>query len=344
MYAAVVEGPGKLRVRDVAIPKPGPFEALCKLQYGATCTGTDSHIIEGNFPFLSPYPTVLGHESAGEVVELGTGVANYRVGDLVTRVGMPADAHEGISITWGGFAEYGIAVDHWAMRAAGFPSSDWQSRRVNQIVPANVDPRDAPMFTTWRETLSYLKRMNLPRGFRILIIGSGGNALSYATHARILGAGNIAMVGSNSRREVAHRAGVSVYCDYRSESIVEELGDSGAETFDCILDAVGKSGAIDRVLPLLRPNGIVAVYGIDDYGELSVNVAGSGSSFTVWNGGYDEAETHGDVCEFYLAGELQTALWYDPNRTYTLPKIADAFAALERRESVKALIDLRGDR
>ena len=49
MKAAVVEKPGVLSVRDVPEPVRGPYDCLCEILYGATCTATDLHIIAGTF-------------------------------------------------------------------------------------------------------------------------------------------------------------------------------------------------------------------------------------------------------------------------------------------------------
>ena len=124
MKAAVVERPHDLVVRDLSDPEPGPYDALCRMLYGATCAGTDRHIIKGRFPFpCIDYPTILGHESIGRVVEVGAKVRNYKAGDLITRVGAPAI--DGVNISWGGFAELGIARDHAAMQADGIAADEW---------------------------------------------------------------------------------------------------------------------------------------------------------------------------------------------------------------------------
>jgi len=110
MKAAVIHGPADLRVREVPEPTPGDYEVLCELLYGATCTGTDSHIIGGNFPWIGRLPTILGHESVGRAVKLGAKVRHFRLGDLITRVGTPPVGD--CSVTWGGFTEFGLARDH----------------------------------------------------------------------------------------------------------------------------------------------------------------------------------------------------------------------------------------
>ena len=115
MKAAVIEEPGQLTVRDVPKPEPGPYGALCELLYGATCTGTDQHLISYDPPFCYwvELPAILGHESIGRVVEIGANVRNLKPGDLVTRVGAPAN--DDVNVAWGGFAEFGVATDWCAM-------------------------------------------------------------------------------------------------------------------------------------------------------------------------------------------------------------------------------------
>ncbi len=333
MKAAVVERPGVLLVRDLPDPVPGDYDALCRLEYGATCTGTDSHLIAGAFPFPIDYPAILGHESVGRVVAVGRKVRSFRIGDLVTRVGAPPAA--GVGICWGGFASMGIAKDHWAMAADGRPETEWTGHRVNQVVPASVDPRTAPMFTTWRETLSYLTRMGVGAGSSVLVIGSGGNGLSFARHAKLLGAGAW-MVGAARLERTALGLGLDGFRDHRSDAVVKDLPGG----FTHVIDAVGRAGQADRFLPLLSPGGRIGVYGLDDFASVSLSPRLARGSFTVWNGGYDEAETHQRVSELVLQGKLDPSAWYDPARPCPLPRIADAFADLKQRKAVKILIAL----
>ncbi|HEY3341794.1 MAG TPA: alcohol dehydrogenase catalytic domain-containing protein, partial [Anaerolineae bacterium] len=68
MKAAIVQQPGTLVVSDIPQPQVSDYDALCEMLYGATCTGTDQHLIAGHFPWPVHYPTILGHESIGKVI------------------------------------------------------------------------------------------------------------------------------------------------------------------------------------------------------------------------------------------------------------------------------------
>ncbi len=341
MKAAIIEKHGTLVVRDMPEPKPGDYDALCQLLYGATCTGTDSHIIDGSFPWISPLPTVLGHESVGRVIALGKKVRNFRVGDLVTRVGTPGSPDGKISVTWGGFAEYGLAKDHWAMCADGRPAGEWSGSRWNQIVPAAVDPRVAPMFTTWRETLSYMTRMGVGAGTTLLVVGSGGNGLAYAAHAVQLGCACVAMAGAARLESAAQaKAGVKLYFDYRQADLAGAINKAFPDGFDFIIDAVGRKGIADSVLPCLKAGGKFGTYGIDDFGQITLNPGRARGTVVVHPCSYDEAETHQRVSELVLQGKLDASLWYDMEHTYPLSEISAAFAAVRGRQAPKALVKL----
>jgi len=332
--AAVIEQPGVLVVREVPAPVLGEYDALCELLYGATCSGTDQHLLAGRFPWPVQYPTVLGHESIGRVVWVGLRVRYLKVGDLVTRVGYIPPPDAGLYVNWGGFAEYGVARDHRAMREDGVDGFQWRSFRVNQVIPPGTDPAEATMTITWRETLSYVLRMGVGPGARVLVVGSGGNGLAFAAHAAHLGAVRVAMIGNGARRETALRVGVTEFADYSRESM--RRGDG----FDYIIDAVGKATTLDDVLPLLRAGGTVGVYGIDDYGGSVLHVHRAPGTFTCYGGGYDEAETHHRVLALMATGRLRAEHWLDLEHPFSLDEIGDAIEAVRQRRMVKALVRL----
>jgi threonine dehydrogenase-like Zn-dependent dehydrogenase len=340
MKAAVVEAPGRLVVRDIPAPQPGAYDALCEILYGATCSGTDSHIVEGNFPYLNPLPTVLGHESIARVLETGPKVRHLRPGDLVTRVGTPPVG--ACSVTWGGFAEYGVATDFRAAAADGLPREQWQAARVQQVLPPDTDPAAATMVITWRETLSYANRVGIAAGKAALVIGSGGNGLAYVAHAAAAGCRPVVMIGSANREAAARRAGAGDYVDYRSPSARDAAAAACPDGFDVVIDAVGRRGLGDLGLSLLKPGGTIGIYGIDDFGQLTLNPDRARGSFTCYRGGYDEPETHEQVVERFRQGRLDASVWLDLDRPFELGRIAEAIEATRSRKAIKALVRIRG--
>jgi len=343
MKAALLEQLGSLVVREVADPEIPPYGALCKLLYGATCSGTDIHLMDGHIDWaIKAAPTILGHESIGQVIEVGPKVRSYKVGDLVTRVGATAAADGSYSVTWGGFAELGVAMDHWAMAEDGLPEEDWAGATVNQIIPADFDPRACTMMTTWRETLSYATRMGLSEGDKVLVIGSGGVGLSFAAHARNAGARRIDMAGNIARREAAWQVGVNHYLDYHDGALSWMIGSLCPEGFDVVIDAVGTQATMDLAVEQVAAGGIVGVYGIGEMGQAAIDPNKARGEFRQHDS-YDEAETHEQVVEMMQRGKLDATVWMDLDRAYPLDDINAAFDAVRKRECIKALVQLSED-
>lgn len=76
-----------LKIREVELAPPGPDEVLIRVRAAGLCH-SDLSVISGDRP--RPVPMVLGHESAGEVIECGPGVTDLALGDRVVLVFMPS--------------------------------------------------------------------------------------------------------------------------------------------------------------------------------------------------------------------------------------------------------------
>lgn len=345
MKAAVVTKEGKLEVWDIPMPQVGPYDVLCEMCYGATCAGTDIHLMDGLHPKSVKFPTILGHESVGRVVEVGSKVRNFRVDDLVSRVGAPTGLLPELNINWGGFAGYGIARDHWQMRRDGVDIQQWNCYRVNQIIHPSIDEKTAPMLTTWRETLSYINRIGVTAGKTVLVIGSGANALSFVAHCCNLGA-NVITVGSSSREQVFRTFPICGYFSYRSKNLeveVRELMDvQHLPLLNHIIDGVGGAETANQLLPLLKRDGIFANYGWNGRRNYGLNPFCATRSFRIYSDGYDEEESNGQTQAMVLQGKLSADPWYDMAYPVPLDKIADAYGSLRRHEALKYLIDLGG--
>src|SRR4051794_11841450 len=110
MRAAVVHDRNTIRVETVSEPEIGDYDAFVQIQACGVCTGTDLHILRSEFPWLTPYPFVLGHESIGRVLEVGPRVRYLKPGDLVLRPTAirAGETLNGVRALWGGYAEYGV--------------------------------------------------------------------------------------------------------------------------------------------------------------------------------------------------------------------------------------------
>ena len=339
MKAAVITKDFQREIWDLPVPEVGDYDVLCEMKYGSTCGGTDLRLMHGGHPKPVSYPTILGHESIGRVVEVGKKVKNFHVGDLVTRVGAPEGLLPSLAANWGGFAQFGIAKDHWTMARDHVPLPAWDRYRVNQIIPDGIDEKTAPMLITWRETFSYVKRLGVQRGDKILMIGSGANALSLAAHCWNMDA-EVWVVGSPAREALFCSCPVCNYYSYKEPDLQTHLADDGVKDLDYIIDGVGSSELVNRTLPCLKPHGTIAIYGWNDRSHAGINPFMAKSSFSVYAGNYDEEEVHGEVVSMVLKGMLSAELWYDMEQPVPLEKISDAYERLKEHQALKYLVAL----
>ncbi len=343
MKAAVVASKGRLEIWDVPVPEIGPYDVLCRISYGSTCSGTDIRLMDGNHPRPVVFPTILGHESVGRVVDTGSKVRNFKAGQLISRVGSPGFPHLRLSSNWGGFAEYGIAKDYWQMMKDGLERGTWNAYRVNQIIHPEIDERDAPMIITWRETLSYVNRIGVAEGSSVLLIGSGANALSICNYCTAIGA-LVLVVGSIGRKDSFKRLPILGYADYRDENLYETVRDlsvsDGIKSFDFIIDAVGSSSTVNNLIPLLARNGKLCVYGWDERQEYGINPFLSSRSYYLYMDGYDEEESNAEVQAMILQGKLDASLWYDKAKAVPLKDINSAYDSLRKHDAFKYLIKI----
>lgn len=80
--AQVVAHREPLKIHEVPVPQPKYGEVLIKLEVTGVCH-TDLHVLEGDWEVKCPLPMTPGHEGVGEVVGLGEGVTNLKIGDRV---------------------------------------------------------------------------------------------------------------------------------------------------------------------------------------------------------------------------------------------------------------------
>lgn len=84
MKAAIIEKPGVMSIKDIDVPKIKSDEILIKVQSSSICNATDNHIYHGVFDgYHDFYPQIMGHEVAGEVVEVGSDVKVLALGDTI---------------------------------------------------------------------------------------------------------------------------------------------------------------------------------------------------------------------------------------------------------------------
>lgn len=272
MLALVKTGPGPgLRLETVPEPEIGINDVLIRVHKTGIC-GTDLHI-EGWDAWaertIHP-PMVIGHEFVGEIVEVGSNVADFRPGDLVSGEGHVVCgrcrhclagrrnlcAHTiGLGVDrQGAFAEY-VALPmtnvwhHWP--------------GIDEEVAAIFDPFGNAVHTA----------LSFPvLGEDVLVTGAGPIGLMAIAVARHAGARHIVASEPNAyRRELARTMGASLAVDPTSRDLRDVQAELGmAEGFDVALEMSGNAAALRSAIANMAHGGRIAILGIPS-GEVSLD-------------------------------------------------------------------------
>ena len=245
----------KLEVREWPDPKLGPEDVLIEVRACGVC-GSDMHFYETDedgyilYPGLTKFPTILGHEFSGRVVEVGKNVEILKVGDMVTveemiwcgrcipcRNGYPNHCTnlEEIGFTIPGAFAHLIAVDEkfcWKIDAIAERLGDEEKAYE---VGALTEPT----------CVSYNAMFERAGGFRpghyVSIFGAGPIGLAAAGLAKAAGASIIVSFElSPQRRELAKKVGADYAYDPRQVKPSEILMEwSKGEGFNFLVEAAG---------------------------------------------------------------------------------------------------------
>ncbi|GIH17098.1 zinc-dependent alcohol dehydrogenase family protein [Rugosimonospora africana] len=255
MRAALIGSPGKVEVTTVEDPTPGPRDVVVEVAACGLC-GTDLHILQGEFaPTL---PIVPGHEFAGTVVAVGTGVTERRVGERVA-VDPSLFCNEchycrrGRNNLCERWAAIGVTTAGGAAEFALAPVANCVP------LPEHVDTRDAALIEPLSCALRGYDILRNALAAHVLIYGAGTMGLMMLELAKRTGASIVDVVDINPDRLAAARA---LGCS----SAAGRAGDlDRVRGWDVVIDATGNAHAIQDGLGRVGKGGTFLQFGVADY-------------------------------------------------------------------------------
>lgn len=269
MRALVFEEIREVRTATVADPAlTSPDEAIVRVRAAAIC-GSDLHVFRGLERGLDP-GTPMGHEMAGEIVEVGAGVTRFRPGDRVVspfttccgacffcRSGLPARCVSGQLFGW---VEKGVGLPGVQAEYARVPLADSTLVRVPEETPAETALFAGDVLATgWFAAES----AGAGPGVVLAVVGCGPVGLMAVVAARELGCGRVfALDPAAERRELARRFGaeaLDVAAGEAAAAVFEATEGRGA---DAVVEAVGSPEATRVAYELVRPGGTIAAVGV----------------------------------------------------------------------------------
>ena len=228
-------GPEVLTYEDVSVPAPGPGQIKLK-NHAIGVNFIDTYFRMGMYPSPVGLPFVSGNEGAGEVIAVGPGVTDLKVGDRV-----------GYVSALGSYAAERIMPAERAVK-----------------LPDKISYEQAAGMMLKGMTVQYLLRRTyrVQKGDNVLIhAAAGGIGLIACQWANHLGANVIGTVGSKEKGELAKKNGAHHIINYRDEDFVAKVKEiTGGKLCEVVYDGVGKA-TFPASLDCIKPLGMFVSFG-----------------------------------------------------------------------------------
>ena len=315
MQAAVLAGPGEMRLETVGRPEPGPSQVRVRLEGCGVCA---SNLTPWAGPEWMQFPTApgaLGHEGWGVIDAIGDAVEGLAVGDRVA------------ALSYNSYAEYDLAEADAVVR---LPDS-----LAGQPFPG--EPLGCAM--------NIFRRSDIQPGQTVAIVGVGFLGALLTRLATDAGARVIAISRRPFSLDVARRFGAAEVIPMEDHNgIIEQVKAlTGGRFCERVIEAVGKQWPLDLASELVAERGKLIVAGYHQDGPRQVNM-------WLWNWrGIDVINAHErdpaayaqgirDAVEAVASGRLDPSPLY--THTYPLSRLDAALDATRDRPDgfLKALV------
>jgi len=264
MKAVVMYNPGDTKIVEVENPKPKNGEVLIKVRKCGVC-GTDYILYKGKY--YANFPIIFGHEYSGEIVEIGEGVDQLKIGDRVTvdpnivchncyfcKIGQEHLCENLITLGIhknGGFAEYSVV-----------PATNVYK------IPNNLSFQDAALAEPLACSIRGIELANINPGDTVLILGVGcmGNLVTQLA----ISAGAADVIISDpiqKRRDIALEYGATHSINPTKQDVLDEVKKIKYCGADVVFECSGNSAVAESALHLARRGGYVIWFGVSPKGE-----------------------------------------------------------------------------
>ena len=271
MRAAVFEQKGKISIREVPRPSPGPGEALIRVTLTTIC-GTDVHILRGEYPVKNGL--VVGHEPVGVVEAVGVGVTGYAPGERVIvgaitpcgqcracLSGSPSQCDQGGSgyEALGGW-RFGNTINGCQAEYVLVPNAQANLAKI----PDGLSDEDVLMCPDIMSTgFEGVEQANVKIGDAVVVFAQGPIGLCATAGAKLSGASLIIGVDRiASRLEMARKMGADVVINSAEQDVVAEVRRLTGGGADVAIEALGQQATFEAALRCIRPGGTLSSLGV----------------------------------------------------------------------------------
>jgi D-arabinose 1-dehydrogenase-like Zn-dependent alcohol dehydrogenase len=325
-------GPFELVERD--LPEPGPGEVRVSVQACGVCH-SDSIAKDGLFPTV-PFPIVPGHEIAGVVDAVGSGVVGWAPG---TRVGVGwfgghcgrcEPCRRGDLVDCRNLRTPGITYD------GGYAEAMIAPAEALALIPDDLSAAEAaPLLCAGVTTYNALRESGARPGDVVAILGVGGLGHLGVQFAAKMGFRTVAIARGQDKAPLARSLGAHIYLDSNTQDVAAELSKlGGAKT---ILATVTSGKAMSAVIPGLAVRGSLVVVGVGmDPIEVSALDLIGGSRSVVGHASGASIDSQDTLAFSALSGVRPTI------ETMPLERAAEAYDKMMRNEARFRMVLLTG--
>ena len=358
MKAVVAHAVNEFSVVNVTLDKPKTGEVLVKMKATGICH-SDLSIINGTIRWK--LPSVLGHEGAGIVEEVGEGVTNVKPGDHVVLSFIPncgncyfcdhQEPHLCLqNKPHGGLIDgtSRVKLDGKEIAVMSFLGNMAEYCVVPSVCVVSIDKshdfKAAALVGCGVTTGAgaAIKTAEVKPGSTVAVFGCGGVGLNVIQGARIAGAAKIIAVDlSAERMELARTFGATDVVDPKSDAFKQVLDMTNGIGVDYAFDVVGMGKLVEACFKATRMGGMTVLVGVgradDRFSFNAMIVPFTGK--TIRGCMYGNANFKVDF-PMYLDFYRQKKLDLDRlvTRTYTIDEAPEAFADLEKGVNARGVI------
>ena len=344
MLAAVLESLDHLNLKNVPSPTIEDDSALMRVEAVSIC-GSDVRILHHGNPRVS-MPSIIGHETAGTIVQAGKNVTRVKVGD---RIALGADVPCGLC-SW---CREGLGNNCAVNYAIGYqiPGAFAEYMKLPRLVleegpvtPFSSDLafEEAALAEPLACAINGLELVNMSLGKSVVIIGLGPIGCMMIDLARIMGATKVIGVQRSAlRMQIARSYEADAYISSTEEDVVARCREeTGGEGPDVVITTSGSVEAHEQAIEMVAHRGYVNLFGGlgKDARPLSVmsNVIHYKECFVT--GSHGSTPRQHALAVKLLEKKLVRVKPLITHR-FPLSQITEAFEAMESRQGMKIVVN-----
>ena len=349
-----------LELLDLEQEAPKAGEVRVKVKAAGVCR-SDWHIMNGDWPL--PLPMVLGHEAAGIIEEVGSGVANVKRGDHVifsfrSNCGHCAYCSRGRTVLCIGFNDTPRWVQHDGtsrVKLNGEPIN--VMARIGTFTEYSVCPADQVVKVRrdlpWTHAAiigcsvatgvgAAVRHAKIEAGSSVLVVGCGGVGLNVIQGARLAGARTIIACDLlDNKLQMATNFGATHIINGKKQDVIKTVMDITGLGVDYAFDAIGSETTVVQIVDALAPAGHAVIVGIPSFSTRApiaphLMVYGEKTLSGSYYGSVRPAIDFGMLADLSIEGKLNLDDLI--SRTYKFDEINEGFRLMASGQVARGVI------